>query len=235
MSVDRDDEPKADAPAVPAGPLEAALHAALHADPADPTAVEAARLALLRQWDPMAWHEASKWFRGNASRGDVRDYHGAAVLGMWEAAQKFDPCKGYVFSTYAYWYILKHLKLVAHHEASGGIYVPINQGNTGVSVRPFGQMVTGDGTAPFEGTIPDRESPSQDVPPVADEVWAAVDRIVADPRERLVLRRRFRDGRTLDQVGVELGVSKERVRQIETAALNQLRERDTAFTGFVDL
>jgi RNA polymerase primary sigma factor len=48
------------------------------------------------------------------------------------------------------------------------------------------------------------------------------------PREGSILRQRFGfeddDARTLDEIGVQFGVSRERVRQLETRALRQLKE-----------
>ena len=48
-----------------------------------------------------------------------------------------------------------------------------------------------------------------------------------NPRMRLVIARRFGlDGQTpqtLEQVGTELGITRERVRQLETRALRELR------------
>lgn len=67
-----------------------------------------------------------------------------------------------------------------------------------------------------------------------------------DPREREILRSRFaRDGEdipTLEEIGQKMGISRERVRQLEHRALSRLRERDDVrrlhaereaeFTGF---
>ena len=58
-----------------------------------------------------------------------------------------------------------------------------------------------------------------------DELRAAVDEL--DPRMALVLRLRFGldtpEPKTLDQIGNDLGITRERVRQLETRALGELR------------
>ena len=55
---------------------------------------------------------------------------------------------------------------------------------------------------------------------------------VLTPRERLVLQLRFglKDGRarTLEEVGREFGVTRERIRQIESKALRRLRHPSRA-------
>jgi RNA polymerase sigma factor (sigma-70 family) len=46
-----------------------------------------------------------------------------------------------------------------------------------------------------------------------------------EPSERLVLDRRFHDEATCDEVGAELGVSRQRAHQIERAALRKVKKR----------
>jgi RNA polymerase sigma factor (sigma-70 family) len=94
------------------------------------------------------------------------------------------------------------------------------------------QPVGPDGRETFAELLPD---PSADDP--YDQVAAtlAVEELptlfeVLSERERVVLRARFGlDGRehTLVELGEQLGVSAERVRQVEQAALAKLRERST--------
>jgi RNA polymerase primary sigma factor len=65
---------------------------------------------------------------------------------------------------------------------------------------------------------------------VADDAAARVRRALGklDPRERDVMRRRFglggEDPQTLDFIGQHLGLTRERVRQIEAEALKKLRQ-----------
>ena len=52
-----------------------------------------------------------------------------------------------------------------------------------------------------------------------------------DDRHLLVLQRRIFEEATLDDVGEELGVCKERVRQMENKVLRRLRQVQNRFTG----
>ena len=59
--------------------------------------------------------------------------------------------------------------------------------------------------------------------------------VTLEPRQERVLRLRFDFGYTLEEVGRQLSVSRERVRQIEAKALRMLRhpKRGSILRGFV--
>ncbi|HZP73325.1 MAG TPA: sigma-70 family RNA polymerase sigma factor [Gaiellaceae bacterium] len=87
----------------------------------------------------------------------------------------------------------------------------------------------GDGESMVADLIEDEKSESPDGATAAhaqsEELAAAIDRL--NPRMRHVVMRRFGlDGRlpqTLEEVGQDLGITRERVRQLETRALRELR------------
>jgi RNA polymerase sigma-32 factor len=88
-----------------------------------------------------------------------------------------------------------------------------------------------DGFSPAEKLAATAPSP-EDEAVVADEaeLWKrALDRVIAEltPRERAIVRRRYltEEPRTLEQIGLEFGISKERVRQLEERAKRRMRER----------
>ncbi len=88
----------------------------------------------------------------------------------------------------------------------------------------------GDGQSMVADLIEDKKSESPDSATTAHaqtaDLQAAIDRLA--PRMRFVVLRRFGlDGeppQTLEEVGVELGITRERVRQLETRALKELRQ-----------
>lgn len=63
--------------------------------------------------------------------------------------------------------------------------------------------------------------------------WLAAALATLNPRERMIIvERKLRDEpRTLESLGQELGLSKERIRQLEAQALQKLRRRLEAVTG----
>jgi RNA polymerase primary sigma factor len=87
----------------------------------------------------------------------------------------------------------------------------------------------GDGESLYGDLIEDEQSETPDAATASHarqaELAAAVESL--DPRLRQVVKRRFGlDGeppQTLEELGVELGITRERVRQIETRALRELR------------
>ena len=89
----------------------------------------------------------------------------------------------------------------------------------------------GDGESVYADVIEDRQSASPDAANVDVSRTAELEKALAqlDPRMRQVVEARFglggRSPQTLDELGTELHVTRERVRQLEMRALRQLRER----------
>lgn len=175
-----------------------------------------------------------RWFSG-MQRTDAEQY---GIVGLMTAARRYDPAKypSGRFSTYAMWWIrntvLKALVaegaiirvphylfnaaklmrlerdvpasikvLVAKHQA----IVVLNAGDA--------HMLSDDIVSPPEGT---------NVTEDGEALTVAMAGLPA--RERSVIEARYYRHETLEVVGVTMGISKERVRQIEDRALRRLRE-----------
>jgi RNA polymerase primary sigma factor len=87
----------------------------------------------------------------------------------------------------------------------------------------------GDGDTQFGEMIPDQLAVPPDAHVHKTEMTTQLDRIlgILTPREQTVIRLRFGIGhdeaRTLEQVGHNLSVTRERIRQIEAKALKKLK------------
>ena len=132
-------------------------------------------------------------------------------LSLLRAVEKFDFARGNKFSTYASWAVMKNFA-----RTIPGEYRQRDRFRT--SHEELFDM-----TQEYRGNPTIEESLQQDR---LAKIQLVLKRL--DDRERQIIVGRFgldhsREPRTLKEVGAELGVTKERIRQIEARALNKLR------------
>jgi RNA polymerase sigma factor (sigma-70 family) len=131
-------------------------------------------------------------------------------ISLMRAVDRFDYSRGFKFSTYATWAIVKNFaRSVPEQRQLRERY------QTGRE-----ELLGATATA-----LPDEQETDQ-----LHAIRAVLERMLAtlDEREQTILRRRFgleerHEQQTLEQIGEGLGVSKERVRQLEARAMEKLR------------
>ena len=195
-------------------------------------------------------------------------------LGLMKAAEKFEPDRGFKFSTYATWWIRQSITR-AIADQGRVIRIPVHlvesinrvKKTTGELLRKNGREPTAEEIAVRLDMEPDRvrellqlaQDPISLETPVGEEEDAHLEDFIQDeeagvpvdeagrellrrelanvlksltPREERVLTLRFglEDGqaRTLEELGKEFNVTRERIRQIEAKALRKLRHPSRA-------
>jgi len=133
-------------------------------------------------------------------------------MSLIRAIEKFDYTQGNKFSTYASWAIMKNFARSIPAE-----YTRLDRFRTGK--EELFQHSTHSGGNPFKEELVNR-SQHEAIMEILDQL---------DDRERDIIRFRFgldynQEPQTLEQVGVHFGVTKERIRQIESRALRKLRK-----------
>jgi RNA polymerase sigma factor (sigma-70 family) len=133
-------------------------------------------------------------------------------MSLIRAVEKFDFSRGNKFSTYASWAIMKNFARSIPEEK-----------------RRRERYVTGHEDM-FE-SAPDTRSDEQEVVSAVEQKKHQVNRLLEylDPRERQIIRMRagldnYSEGMTLEEIGQQLGITKERVRQLNVRIMKKLRE-----------
>jgi RNA polymerase primary sigma factor len=228
----------------------------------------AARNELVERNLRLARAMAGRWERSTTPALDGDDLFQEACLGLIRAAQKFDPRRGFKFSTYATWWLRQALaRAVDAHSRT--IRVPVHicervrfvsaarrkllevlpereptqrevcqEAGISLSQLEEVQRVQAMECVPVDEMTSDQELRVvlMEVDSLEGEVFAQMSRFTVDralsllsPREAEILRRRLGlDGHppwTLDAIGRELDLTRERIRQIEQSALETLAER----------
>jgi RNA polymerase sigma factor (sigma-70 family) len=131
-------------------------------------------------------------------------------MSLMRAVEKFDYGRGNKFSTYATWVIMKNFaRSIPEEKTRRERY---QTGNEEV----------------FDAA-PDRRTDEQEVVQAAEQASHKVNRLLdyLDPREREIIRLRAgldnNEGMTLEKIGEKLGITKERVRQLNVRAMKKLR------------
>ena len=190
---------------------------------------EGAREQLVRSNMRLVMKIANDYRRFGMSLEDVVSN---GVIGLLKAIDNFDPEKG-GFSACASIYINKYIKMGfdqcrAIHSKR---YDRMTSEERSVSVAESLNEKIGDGETEFaESLASDEVSPSEAVEKASSikAMYDAIDNAL-DSREKFVVRARYGlDGNgvlTLREIAEKLGMTHERVRQIEVSALTKLRER----------
>jgi len=161
----------------------------------------------------LATHFAKRF---TASKMEFDDLLQEAYLGLIDAADKFDPKRGIKFSTYARWHILKRA-MQAIHNTNEIVRTPRRRpSHICVRLKPEHEESL---------TYEDPDVGAQiDEDEMVEAVRAQIKHLPS--REGIVIRLRYginTEAMTLRDVGRILGVTPERVRQIQNDAEEKLR------------
>lgn len=166
------------------------------------------------------------------------EYVSAAIEGICIAAQRWDPSRGVKFSTYAHWYMRK---TTGEEEMYSSIYLGPKSRHTKFFKQrkyciPFSEMDKNANNR-FRDTLEfdvwDYHYEQEEVDPNAWVELSCLISLVLDKRQLNIVTRHAIEYHTLQEIGDDLGISKERVRQIYSKSIQKLKD-STAFTNALE-
>jgi RNA polymerase primary sigma factor len=142
-------------------------------------------------------------------------------FGLMKASRRFDPSRGYAFSTYATWWIRHSVTDYLNATGLTSRKPDVCRGAIrldAMDVADSSEIVAIDGDeAEVDGYL--------ELESHLARLRVAMDRL--PPRSRFILRGRFGIGGergTLQEIGEQIGVTKERIRQIERQSIKALKK-----------
>lgn len=170
---------------------------------------------------------------------EFEDLVSAGKIGVIEAIKKYDPLKIrrkkkggkrkrlYLcsFSTYVQNSIYWHIKNEIDSFVEGTKVKHGKQGKVKKVIPEYVALdaaISSEDDASFHELIADENAVSPSQSALFAEMWGIVERLPA--AQQSVLKMRYKEGKTLEQAGDVLGLTRERVRQIEDKAIGKLRE-----------
>ena len=180
----------------------------------------AANLLLLRRWDPWIMSFARRLANCHGALwGHVEDLTQEGRIAYWShvsarpANEAGDPVNR--------WVVLGPMLVYAARMAYP-VKLPINLGNSRGRIRAGVSTPISVGLAALRNL-----GANGDAERVLDRIqaWEIEAATSLTRRERQIVVLRFSDGRSIKEVGIGLGISRERVRQLEGKALRKLRHQ----------
>ena len=186
---------------------------------------------LILAFQPMAKAMVRK-YRGYGQSDE--DMLSEANVGLLEAAKRFDPDHGNRFNAYAQWYVraalqefvVRNASLIKPSMSSAGRLAFYRDGKP-KPVLSLDASVLDDGTTLAEAIPGEPVDLDGALDQEREAGWVREAVATLKGREARIIRDRLltEDRISLEEIGGALGVSKERVRQIQNRALERLKKR----------
>lgn len=182
----------------------------------------AVRTRLVEAARPLALWTA-KQYRGKGL--DFDELVSAAFEGLAKAARCFRFAEGYEFKTYAQWWVRQAIvRALGKNRHAGFKWVPEGF-KARKRTRPVYRDDNGEPGPMLHEVLPDR-GPGPQAEVAGGDQWAALMRVLP-PKWRAIAEARFRYDLTLDETGDFLGLTRERVRQLEVRLLERIQRAIT--------